>query len=202
MLLSIYLFDNSFLRITSITFTSLILTELLMVHLSRSVRLSLPLSVFSLSCLFPPRACPPPPARALFASARSYSCMRKRAHTQVALEVQTWQCLMVAAQVLSLAFYIISFFLLPTYFDVGFIFTGHFWGKVTVLRVCSQPMLVLVHKRVDALCLCFSACVLGPERIQTFVSAHSDVCIKVMQSSLSSLPAAPFPPILAHAQRF
>ena len=85
MLLSIYLFDNSFLRITSITFTSLILTELLM----------------------------------------------------VALEVQTWQCLMVAAQLLSLLFYVVSFFLLPTYFDVGFIFTGHFWGKVTVITLVS-----------------------------------------------------------------
>ena len=83
MLLSIYLFDNSFLRIISITFTSLVLTELLM----------------------------------------------------VALEVQKWQCLMVAAQFLSLACYMMSFLLLPTYFDVGFIFTWKFWSRVSAITL-------------------------------------------------------------------
>eukprot|EP00961_Rhodomonas_salina_P249972 3378715-Rhodomonas_salina.1 len=70
-LLSIFMFDDSFLRIISITFASLILTELLM----------------------------------------------------VVLGIQRWSCVMVLAQLLSLASYLVSFFLLPTYFDVGFIFT-------------------------------------------------------------------------------
>lgn len=85
MLLSIFMFDDSFLRIISITFTSLILTELLM----------------------------------------------------VALEIQRWSCVMVLAQLLSLASYLVSFFLLPTYFDVGFIFTSSFWLKVIVITLVS-----------------------------------------------------------------
>jgi len=85
MLLSIFLFDDSFLRIISITFTSLLLTELLM----------------------------------------------------VALEIQKWKLLMIVSQILSLAAYVLSFFLLPTYFDVGYIFSGSFWLKVTVITLVS-----------------------------------------------------------------
>ncbi|KAJ1477492.1 HAD-like domain-containing protein, partial [Baffinella frigidus] len=77
MLLSIFLFDHSFLRIISITFTSLLLTELLM----------------------------------------------------VALEIQRWRWQMVVAEVLSLAAYAVAIFLLPSYFDAGFIMSGDFWIK-------------------------------------------------------------------------
>mmetsp|Transcript_2438 Transcript_2438/g.4938 ORF Transcript_2438/g.4938 Transcript_2438/m.4938 type:complete len:124 (+) Transcript_2438:23-394(+) len=85
MLLSIFMFDESFLRIVSITFTSLVLTELLM----------------------------------------------------VALEIQKWSWVMILAQFASLGSYLISFFILPTYFDVGFIFTGSFWAKVIVITLVS-----------------------------------------------------------------
>jgi len=85
MLLSIFLFDHSFLRIISITFTSLLLTELLM----------------------------------------------------VALEIQRWRWQMVVAEVLSLAAYAVAIFLLPSYFDAGFIMSGDFWIKVIVITLVS-----------------------------------------------------------------
>ena len=85
MLLSLALFDTSLLRIVSITFTALVLTELLM----------------------------------------------------VALEVQKWQWVMLAAQALSLGCYLASFLLLPTYFDIAFIFTGGFWAKVVAITLAS-----------------------------------------------------------------
>jgi phospholipid-translocating ATPase len=106
MLLSIYLFDNSFLRIISITFTSLVLTELLM----------------------------------------------------VALEVQKWQCLMVAAQFLSLACYMMSFLLLPTYFDVGFIFTWKFWSRVSAITLVRVSSRALARARAGSCSVCASCC--------------------------------------------
>jgi len=85
MMLAILMFDDSFLHIISITFTSLILTELLM----------------------------------------------------VVFEVQRWHWIMGAAQVLSVIFYVSSFYLLPTYFDVAFIFTAEFWWRVITITLIS-----------------------------------------------------------------
>lgn len=85
MLLTILMFDSSLLHVVSITFTALILTELLM----------------------------------------------------VCFEIQKWHYLMVVAQILSLVFYISSFYLLPTYFDVTFIFTTEFCWRVIVITLIS-----------------------------------------------------------------
>ena len=85
MMLAASMFDNDYLHIVSITFTALILTELLM----------------------------------------------------VCFEVQKWHIIMVVAQVLSVLSYISSFYLLPTYFDVAFIFTNEFWWRVIIITLIS-----------------------------------------------------------------
>ncbi len=89
MLLAIFLFESSFTRIVSITFTALILTELLMV---------------------------------LF-------------------EVHKISILMVLAEIVSIVIYIISIFILPTYFDIPFIISLDFiWKVLVIIALANFPI--------------------------------------------------------------
>jgi len=100
MLLAIFLFESNFLRIQSISFTALILTEL---------------------CL-------------------------------VVLEVHKVNILMILSEILSIGIYIGSIFLLPSYFDIPFILSLHFWWKVLVIVAAScLPIYIVkfVMRRVN-----------------------------------------------------
>jgi len=85
MLSAILLFEESFLNIVSITFTALILTELIM----------------------------------------------------VAIEIHTWHCLMISAQVATIVCYVASLFLLKSYFDITYILTLNFGLKVLITTLVS-----------------------------------------------------------------
>lgn len=110
MLLSIFLFDHSFLRIISITFTALLLTELLMVALEIH-RWRFPMLIAQV---------PPHFSWAMFSAP---SCADAKS----------------VSQVLSLVAYAIAILLLPSYFDVGFIFSGPFWIKVCFGECSAGP---------------------------------------------------------------
>jgi phospholipid-translocating ATPase len=100
MVLSMILFENSFTNIVSITFTALILCQLL----------------------------------------------------NAAFEIHKWNATIVAAQLLSLAFYIISVFLLRGYFDLAFVLTWAFLGKTLVLvaaAVLPTAAIEALHKRLN-----------------------------------------------------
>ncbi|KAH3760350.1 aminophospholipid-transporting P-type ATPase [Pelomyxa schiedti] len=81
MIVSMLLFESNFLNISGITFTVLILTELL----------------------------------------------------NIAFEIRTWNLLIVIGELLTLVVYIGSIFVLPNYFDIGFILTWSYWWKVMVV---------------------------------------------------------------------
>jgi phospholipid-translocating ATPase len=51
----------------------------------------------------------------------------------VAAEIHRWQPLMVAAELLSLAFYVAAVFLLPFTFDLAFVLTWAFLAKTLLL---------------------------------------------------------------------
>jgi phospholipid-translocating ATPase len=58
----------------------------------------------------------------------------------VALEVHRWHRLMVAAQLASVAIYLVSLIALKSYFDISFILTFSFFWKVTVITlIASMP---------------------------------------------------------------
>eukprot|EP00920_Eleutheroschizon_duboscqi_P027077 GHVT01066236.1.p1 GENE.GHVT01066236.1~~GHVT01066236.1.p1 ORF type:complete len:596 (-),score=120.20 GHVT01066236.1:4209-5996(-) len=82
---AILLFENSYSNIIAITFTSLILAELL----------------------------------------------------NVASEIHRWHPLMIASEICTVVVYIFSMFILRSYFDVSYIITGVFWGKVSLLTLLS-----------------------------------------------------------------
>ncbi|KAJ3024055.1 UNVERIFIED_CONTAM: putative aminophospholipid-translocase, partial [Siphonaria sp. JEL0065] len=86
MLLSLMLFENEFVNIVSISFTSLIFNELLM----------------------------------------------------VAFEIHTWHRWMVYSEVLTVAVYIASMWVLTTDFDMAFILTWNFCWKVLVITAVSS----------------------------------------------------------------
>ncbi|KAJ3380305.1 putative aminophospholipid-translocase [Entophlyctis sp. JEL0112] len=92
MLLSLMLFDNEFVNIVSISFTSLIFNELLM----------------------------------------------------VAFEINNWHPWMVYSQILTLAIYIASMWVLTTDFDLEFILTWNFALKVLVITAVSSLPLYLM----------------------------------------------------------
>lgn len=85
MWLSIALFNEQFLNIVAITFTSLIFAQLL----------------------------------------------------NVALEITTWTKLIFASEIVSLIIYILSLFLLPSYFDRTFIASWEFLWKTLVITAVS-----------------------------------------------------------------
>ncbi|XP_065676053.1 probable phospholipid-transporting ATPase IIA [Hydra vulgaris] len=93
---ALLLFEDDFIHIVAISFSSLILTELLM----------------------------------------------------VALTIRTWHWLMVFAELLSLAIYVISVIVLRREFDQNFIMTGAFYWKVTVITLVScLPLYILKFLR-------------------------------------------------------
>ncbi|KAH9261965.1 hypothetical protein BASA82_000974 [Batrachochytrium salamandrivorans] len=91
MMLAIWLFENEFVRVVSISFTALVFNELLM----------------------------------------------------VALEITTWHPYMIYSQLGTIAIYIGSMWLLPTYFDVHFIATTTFVWKVALITAVSSLPLYL-----------------------------------------------------------
>eukprot|EP00761_Pharyngomonas_kirbyi_P013462 gb/GECH01013491.1/.p1 GENE.gb/GECH01013491.1/~~gb/GECH01013491.1/.p1 ORF type:complete len:1089 (+),score=243.03 gb/GECH01013491.1/:1-3267(+) len=93
MLLAILLFENSFIRIVSITFTALILTELIM----------------------------------------------------VACEVHKLNLFILLAELVSIAMYFCSVLLLPTYFDIPFVFSWGFWWRTILLTVASLAPVYVVQ---------------------------------------------------------
>lgn len=93
MLLSILLFDSSFQRIVSITFTALIITELLMVQIEVH------------------RHCNP------------------------------W---IIIANFVSLILYFLSILLLPSYFDIPFVMSIHFWWRVLIIIIVSLAPVYIV----------------------------------------------------------
>lgn len=92
MLLAILLFENSFIRIVSITFTALILTELIM----------------------------------------------------VACEVHKLNIFIILAELGSTAMYFLSILLLPTYFDIPFVFSWGFWWRTILLTVTSVAPVYII----------------------------------------------------------
>ncbi|XP_033626415.1 probable phospholipid-transporting ATPase IIA isoform X1 [Asterias rubens] len=93
---ALYLFEGDFIHIVAISFTSLVITELLM----------------------------------------------------VALTIRTWHWLMLVAEVLSMAAYIISLFVFDSYFDRNFIKTWPFWWKVVIITLIScVPLYILKYLR-------------------------------------------------------
>ncbi|ELT89087.1 hypothetical protein CAPTEDRAFT_193806 [Capitella teleta] len=90
------LFEADFMHIVSITFTSLILTELLM----------------------------------------------------IALTVRTWHYLMIVAEVISLAIYVVSLVVLRNYFDPDFLSSwGFIWKVVVITSVSCIPLYILKYLR-------------------------------------------------------
>eukprot|EP01105_Mastigella_eilhardi_P028715 TRINITY_DN965_c0_g1_i1.p1 TRINITY_DN965_c0_g1~~TRINITY_DN965_c0_g1_i1.p1 ORF type:complete len:1119 (-),score=300.14 TRINITY_DN965_c0_g1_i1:22-3324(-) len=85
MVVSMMLFESNFLNIVAITFTVLILTELL----------------------------------------------------NIAFEIHNWNWLILVGELLTLLIYIGSIFLLPDYFDTGFILTWSYWWRVFVVTAVS-----------------------------------------------------------------
>jgi len=99
MILGIVLFEERFVNIVSITFSALILSELL----------------------------------------------------NVAFEIQRWHKLMVVAEMFSLISYMVSIFVLKSYFDVTYIFTSDFAWRVSVVTACST-IPVLIFKYTQHVC--------------------------------------------------
>eukprot|EP00002_Diphylleia_rotans_P019548 TRINITY_DN3778_c0_g2_i1.p1 TRINITY_DN3778_c0_g2~~TRINITY_DN3778_c0_g2_i1.p1 ORF type:complete len:171 (+),score=38.57 TRINITY_DN3778_c0_g2_i1:347-859(+) len=100
MLMTIVLFESAFINIVAITYTVLILTELL----------------------------------------------------NVALEVYTWHAYMVYCEIMSIAVYFGSMFLLKSYFDVNFILTwGFCWRVVLITSVSCFPVYIAkyIHKHYN-----------------------------------------------------
>ncbi|KAG2383553.1 hypothetical protein C9374_004224 [Naegleria lovaniensis] len=101
MILAIFLFENNFLRIQSISFTALILTEIVMVSIEVHRKLN-PLIIIS--------------------------------------------------EILSIAIYFASIFLLPTYFDTAFIMTFDFWWKSIVITAAATVVIIVakfVHSKIN-----------------------------------------------------
>jgi len=93
---ALLLFEDDFIHIVTISFTALILTELIM----------------------------------------------------VALTIRTWHWLMVVAELLSLALYVVSLFLLPGYFDSEFTLSLNFLWKVVAITLAScLPLYILKFLR-------------------------------------------------------
>ncbi|KAF8922857.1 putative aminophospholipid-translocase, partial [Dissophora ornata] len=94
MVLSILLHENQFVNIVSISFTALILNELLM----------------------------------------------------VALEIETWNLLMILSEIVTLIIYGGSMAYLPTYFDLDFILTITFFEKLVVITIASAIPLFAIKE--------------------------------------------------------
>ena len=85
MIVTLFLFEDAFINIVSITFTALILAEL----------------------------------------------------TNVAFEIRKWSWPIVLAELFSVIIYFVSMLVLPTYFDLNYVFTPTFWWKTAVVIAIS-----------------------------------------------------------------
>jgi len=85
MMVAIFLFDSSMYNIVSITFTALILTELL----------------------------------------------------NVAFEIHTWHWMMIVSEIGTLVLYFVSMLILKSYFDMSFIASWNFFGKITAITAIT-----------------------------------------------------------------
>ncbi|KII90096.1 hypothetical protein PLICRDRAFT_53206 [Plicaturopsis crispa FD-325 SS-3] len=92
MIMSLVLFENEFLNIVAISFTALVLNELIM----------------------------------------------------VALEITTWHIYMVMAEIVTLAFYVISIAFLPEYFDLAFVISVRFaWKVAAMVAISALPLWII-----------------------------------------------------------
>ena len=97
MLGAVWLFDDDFIHIQSISFTALILTELLM----------------------------------------------------AALEMHRWHWVIIVAELVSIVFYVSSFYLLPSYFDLAFIQSLAFCWKASYVVLYGTWHVVCFHDVID-----------------------------------------------------